>query len=103
MLGRGAAEGNWKRQSCFIFTLAPKLIFSKGLMQVIKEIEAREIDFRCAVIAKILFADYFYYSKLEDNCMNSSVFSRKNENLCHVTVQNCTCYQSKSIFDKKKS
>ena len=79
------AEGGWRRQSCVTLTLAPKLFFFKGLMRVIRKIEMRELNFLCAAIAQN-FLLIFYYSKLADNCMKSTVFGRKNENLCHLTV-----------------
>ena len=33
-----------------------------------------------------IFLLIFHYSKLAENCMKSTVYGRKNENLCHLTV-----------------
>ena len=63
--------------------------FFKGLMRVIRKIEMRELNFLCAAIAQN-FLLIFYYSKLAENCMKSTVFGRKNENLCHLTVVRTT-------------
>ena len=45
-------------------------------------------------------ADSASYSKLEENCTKSTVYGRKNENLCHLTVR--TLDAKKCILDALK-
>jgi len=56
-------------------------------MRIIRKIEMWELGklLMCSNFLEF-FADFFYYTELVENCIKTTVFGRKNKNLCHTIV-----------------
>ena len=80
---------SWRRMEAPILChtyFGTQIIFFQGDNEGNQEIWNEGIKLLMCSHCPEFFTDFFNYSKSAENCTKSTVYGRKNENLCHLTV-----------------